>query len=140
MPRNWSYKKFGRVRNFRRLHSSSREIFFMRALFTSCYYSPLQPLFLLAARFCFLFSFWFSSYFLLVIVFIFLVFGNLYYGLAIKAPLTRHCKKNFCSVIKSAGSFQLSHSFLFSLHFLSFSLPFSLAKHPPRMTTRRMSG
>ena len=43
-------------------------------------------LFLPAARFCFLFSFWFSSYFLLVIVFIFVVFGNLYYGLAIKDP------------------------------------------------------
>ena len=43
-------------------------------------------MFLPAARFCFLFSFWFSSYFLLVIVFIFVVFGKLHYGLDIKAP------------------------------------------------------
>ena len=42
--------------------------------------------FLPAAHFCFLFSFWFSSYFFLIIVFIFVVFCNLYNGLTIKAP------------------------------------------------------
>ena len=49
-------------------------------------------------------------------------------------------KDNFCSVIKLAGSFQLSHFFSFSPIFSHFLSTFSLAKHPPRMKTRRMSG
>ena len=49
-------------------------------------------------------------------------------------------KEKFCLVIKLAGSFQLCRSFSFSLHVLSLSLPFLVAKHPPRMITWRMRG
>ena len=74
-------EKFCSLQKFRRLHCSCK--IFPAELFT------ILPLFILDFMllvFYFLLSFWFSSYFLLVIMLIFLVFGNLYYGLAIKAP------------------------------------------------------
>ena len=53
----------------------------------------------------------------------FVVFGNLYWGLAIKAPRQDTVETTFCSLIKFLGG-KLSALPALS-HFLSFSLTFS---------------
>ena len=68
-------------------------------------------------------------------------FGILYEGLAIKSRIEDIVRKSFIFFIKIfEGSFQRFPAFLIFSHFPSFSVPFSLAKHPRRMTTQKISG
>ena len=68
-------------------------------------------------------------------------FGILSEGLAIKARRQDIVRKSFIFFIKVLeGSFQRFPAFLIFSHFPSFSLPFSLAKHPRGMITQKMSG
>ena len=53
-------------------------------------------------------------------------------------PKQHFVKESNFSLLKFGES--LSNKLPFSFHFLSFSFLFSLAKHPLRMTTQRMSG
>ena len=130
MPRNSSCRKFGKLRNFRRLHCSS-----CLPLFT------FQPLFLPAACFCFL---------SLLVFFLFcpncnsvcnVIFVICKGGLAIKAP-RQALYRILTFLLSNKIGGKLSAFLLFSSfsHFLSFSLIFWATKHPLRMTTRRMVG
>ena len=101
----------------------------------ACHCSPL----LLFHAFSFLLQFFFLPILSIVIAFDFGSFC-IFAWLGQYISSCTVIKDNFCSVIKLAGSFQLSHFFSFSPIFSHFLSTFSLAKHPPRMKTRRMSG